>query len=171
MIHRLNGNGKQGAKEKPDQRHQRLKAAEPDAAGQLRPEGRLPKRQALAHGHRKGIHAQTHSQQQQFSDSHKKTSVPIFQPAQKSTQRDPAGIQVSSFQAEPGYHPVCRFRPAPCAPTTPSSRTSIAKLPRKVKTIRGNTQFLYNFSNLFSKSTSPTPSMPLNTQGTTPASR
>ena len=47
----------------------------------------------------------------------------------------------------------------------------IAKVSRFVKTNRENTQFFYNFSSIFSSKTSPTPWMPLNTQGTMPASR
>ena len=77
MVHRLNGIGKERAQEEADGRHQRLKTAEPEAAGHAGLQRSLLHCQALADGNRKGIHTDTHSQQKQFSNSHKKTPVPV----------------------------------------------------------------------------------------------
>ena len=109
MIHRLDGRGKQGAQKEAQGGHQGLKAAEPHPAGQFRTQRSLLHGKSLTHGHGEGIHTQTHRQQNQFSDSHKKASVPEFRKPEVSLNRhrscketEPA-FQVSSFQVEPGF--------------------------------------------------------------------
>ena len=72
MVHSLNGSGKQGAQVKAQQRHQRLKAAEPAANGGHAADGGPLHGQTLADGNRESIHAHAHCQQKQFPKSHKK---------------------------------------------------------------------------------------------------
>ena len=52
--------------------------------------------------------------------------------------------KVSSFQAEPGPHQYVDSVPR-CAPTTPSSRRIITKIPPLVKAKRRNTQLFYKW--------------------------
>ena len=67
--------GKQGAQEEADQGHQRLKSAEPHAAQGACLPGAALHGQSLADGDGKGIHTQAQSQQQQFSNTHKKINL------------------------------------------------------------------------------------------------
>ena len=75
MVKGLNGVRKQRAKEKAGHGHQHLEAAEPESAGRFRLQRCLFHGKALAYGHCESVHAQSHRQQEQFSDSHKKSSV------------------------------------------------------------------------------------------------
>ena len=75
MVERFNGFGKQRAKEKAGHGHQHLETAEPESAGRLRLQRCLFHGKTLAYGYREGVHTQPHRQQEQFSDSHKKSSV------------------------------------------------------------------------------------------------
>ena len=52
--------------------------------------------------------------------------------------------KVSSFQAEPGFPQYVDSVPR-CAPTTPSSRRIIARIPPLVKAKRRNTQLFYKW--------------------------
>ena len=62
VIHRTDGIGKQRSKEETDGRHQRLKAAEPKAAGQTCLQGCFFHCKTLADRNSESIHADTHSQ-------------------------------------------------------------------------------------------------------------
>ena len=143
MVERFNGFGKQRAKEKAGHGHQHLEAAEPESAGRLRLQRCLFHGKALAYGHCESVHAQSHRQQEQFSDSHKKSSV-LNTSQHRETKRLCRPAKVSSFQAEPGPHQYVDSVPR-CAPTTPSSRRIITKIPPLVKAKRRNTQLFYKW--------------------------
>ena len=87
VVHRLNGFGEHRSQKESDQGHQCLKPAEPDSTGQARLYRRAFHCQALADRHRKSVHAQAHTQQQQFSHSHKKTPPCMIRSAQSDQKR------------------------------------------------------------------------------------
>ena len=64
MVKGLNGVRKQRAQEKANGGHQRLKAAEPEAAGRLRLQRCLFHGKTLAYGYCEGVHTQPHRQQE-----------------------------------------------------------------------------------------------------------
>ena len=72
MVKLLDISGKLGTEKPANQRHQCLKSAKPNAAGDLGPDGGLFHSQSLAHGHCESVHTQTHCQQQEFTNSHSK---------------------------------------------------------------------------------------------------
>ena len=107
MVDGLNGLGKQGAQEKAQRGHQGLEAAEPQAAGHARLQRRFLHSQAFADGNRKGIHADTHCQQQQFSNTHKKQppyQIRNLTSTEVKQRRDWAGLQKSRhFRLNRGF--------------------------------------------------------------------
>lgn len=74
----------------------------------------------------------------------KKSSVPNTGQHRRREETVPALPKVSSFQAEPGPHQYVDSVPR-CAPTTPSSRRIITKIPPLVKAKRRNTQLFYKW--------------------------